>query len=81
MKLLYLEAGSGADQHIPEEMIRKVKKTTKTIVIVGGGIRTGADAANVASAGADILVTGTVVENTSNIKNKIKEIVNGVRSA
>jgi phosphoglycerol geranylgeranyltransferase len=49
-------------------------------VIVGGGIRTGEDAANVASAGADILVTGTVVENTSNIKNKIKEIVNGVRS-
>ena len=26
MKLLYLEAGSGADQHIPEEMIQMVKK-------------------------------------------------------
>jgi phosphoglycerol geranylgeranyltransferase len=58
-----------------------VKKTTNTIVIVGGGIRTGEDAANVAAAGADILVTGTVVENTSNIKDKIKELVDGVRSA
>ena len=81
MKLLYLEAGSGADRHIPEEMIQMVKKTTDTIVIVGGGIRTGEDAANVASAGADILVTGTVVENSSNIKEKIKELVDGVRSA
>ena len=57
-----------------------VKKTTDTIVIVGGGIRTGEDAANVALAGADIIVTGTVVENTSNIKAKIKEIVDGARS-
>jgi phosphoglycerol geranylgeranyltransferase len=79
MKLLYLEAGSGADHHIPEKMIQMVKKTTETIVIVGGGIRTGEDAANVAKAGADIIVTGTVVENTSNIKDKIKELVDGIR--
>jgi phosphoglycerol geranylgeranyltransferase len=80
MKLIYLEAGSGADEHIPEEMIRMVKKMTDSIVIVGGGIRTGEDAASIASAGADILVTGTVVENTSNIKDKIRELVDGVRS-
>lgn len=80
MKLLYLEAGSGADKHIPEEMIHLVKKTTNTLLIVGGGIRTGKDAAYVASAGADIVVTGTVVENSHNIKNKIKELVDGVRS-
>ena len=80
MKLLYLEAGSGADQHIPKEMIQMVKKTTDTILIVGGGIRTGEDAANVAAAGADIIVTGTVVENSSNIEDKIKELVEAIRS-
>jgi phosphoglycerol geranylgeranyltransferase len=80
MKLLYLEAGSGADQHIPKEMIQLVKKTTDTIVIVGGGIRSGEDSANVSAAGADIIVTGTVVENSSNIKDKIKELVDGIRS-
>jgi len=80
MKLLYLEAGSGANQHIPEKMIQTVKKSTKSIVIVGGGIRTGEDAANVAAAGADIIVTGTIVENSSNIKDKIKELVEGIRS-
>jgi len=79
MKLLYLEAGSGADEHIPREMIQMVKKTTDTIVIVGGGIRSGKDAADVASAGADIIVTGTVVENSSNIKDKIQELVDGIR--
>jgi phosphoglycerol geranylgeranyltransferase len=81
MKLLYLEAGSGANQHIPESMIQMVKKSTDTILIVGGGIRTGDDAANVAEAGADIIVTGTIVENTSNIKDKIKELVDGARSS
>jgi phosphoglycerol geranylgeranyltransferase len=80
MKLFYLEAGSGADKHVPEQMIQMVKKTTDTILIVGGGIRTGEEAANIASAGADILVTGTIVENTSNIEGKIKELVEGIRS-
>ena len=80
MKLLYLEAGSGAEEHIPNEMIQVVKKTTDTLVIVGGGIRSGQDAAEVASAGADIIVTGTVVENSSNIKDKIQELVDGIRS-
>jgi phosphoglycerol geranylgeranyltransferase len=80
MKLFYLEAGSGADQHVPEQMIQMVKKTTDTILIVGGGIRTGEEAANIASAGADILVTGTIVENTSNIEEKIRELVKGIRS-
>jgi len=81
MKLLYLEAGSGADEHIPMEMIQLVKKTTNSILIVGGGIRTAQDAAEVASAGADMVVTGTVVENSSNIEDKIQELVDGIRSA
>jgi phosphoglycerol geranylgeranyltransferase len=80
MKLLYLEAGSGAGKPVPEEMIAAVKKMTDIIVVVGGGIRTREDAARVAAAGADIVVTGTVVEDCFDIKNKIKEIVDGVRS-
>ncbi|MCE7698947.1 MAG: geranylgeranylglyceryl/heptaprenylglyceryl phosphate synthase, partial [Methanobacterium paludis] len=70
MKLLYLEAGSGAGEPVPGEMISKVKKTTDIMVIVGGGIRSGEEAAQVAKAGADIIVTGTVVENCSNIRSK-----------
>jgi phosphoglycerol geranylgeranyltransferase len=80
MKLFYLEAGSGANQHIPQEMIAKIKKFTDLIVIVGGGIRDGATAAEIAKAGADIIVTGTVVEHSSKVEDKIKELVTGIRS-
>jgi len=80
MRLFYLEAGSGAAEIIPQEMIQKVKMFTNHMVIVGGGIRTGEAARKVAQAGADIIVTGTVVENTSHIKEKISEIVKGLKS-
>jgi phosphoglycerol geranylgeranyltransferase len=80
MRLLYLEAGSGADKHVPEAMITAVKKMSNIIVIVGGGIRDGKTAARIAKAGADIVVTGTVVEDSSNVKNKIEELVEGVKS-
>ena len=40
MRLFYLEAGSGAEDIIPEKMIQKVKMLTNHIVVVGG-IRTG----------------------------------------
>ena len=81
MKIIYLEAGSGANEHIPEQMIAGVKKMTDIIVIVGGGIRDGETAAKVAKAGADIVVTGTVVEDSFDVKNKIEELVSGIKSA
>jgi len=80
MRLIYLEAGSGANEHIPEEMITAVQKMTDLTVIVGGGIRNGETAARIAKAGADIVVTGTVVEDSSDVKDKIKELVRGIRS-
>lgn len=80
MKFIYLEAGSGAREHVPEEMIEKVKRTTGMLVVVGGGIRDGKTAAKIIKAGADIIVTGTVVENSFKVEEKIKELVEGVRS-
>ncbi len=80
MRYFYLEAGSGADQHIPPEMIGAVKKLTNHVLVVGGGIRTGKDAATVAASGADVIVTGTVVEDADNVQEKIAEIVAGIQS-
>jgi len=80
MRFLYLEAGSGVDKHVPAEMIAAVKKYTNHTLIVGGGIRTREDAKLVASYGADIIVTGTVVEESSNVKNRVKTILDGINS-
>ena len=80
MKLFYLEAGSGADQSVPEEMIAKVKNYTDIILVVGGGIRGGKTARKIVEAGADIIVTGTVVENSTKVEDKIKELVDGINS-
>ncbi len=80
MRLMYLEAGSGADEHVPEEMIAAVKKMTGLTLVVGGGIRDAKTAARVGKSGADVIVTGTVVEDTADVKNKIQEIVEGLKS-
>ena len=78
MRFVYLEAGSGAKQPVPNDMIRMVKDLISVPLIVGGGIRTGEQVKEIASAGADIIVTGTVVEE-SKAKDKIRELVEGLR--
>jgi phosphoglycerol geranylgeranyltransferase len=79
MRFIYLEAGSGAKKPVPPEMISLVKQYTDVSLIVGGGIRTRGQALAAASAGADIIVTGNVVENTG-VKGKVAEIVEGIKS-
>jgi phosphoglycerol geranylgeranyltransferase len=62
MRYVYLEAGSGAPAPVPAEMVRAVRGTVSIPVVVGGGIRTAADARSLLDAGASVLVTGTVTE-------------------
>ena len=62
MKLLYLDAGSGADFSVPDEMIQKIHKHSALPMIVGGGIRTAEEAADKVRAGASFIVTGTINE-------------------
>lgn len=82
MRFFYLEAGSGADKPIPPEMIQYSKQATDDmIIIVGGGIRDDKAAYNAVSAGADIIVTGTIVEETDDVEAKIKEIISGINKA
>jgi phosphoglycerol geranylgeranyltransferase len=80
MGLIYLEAGSGAPAPVPEEMIRQVKEEIDIPLVVGGGIRTAEDAGMVSKAGADIVVTGTIVE-TDKDQSTLGRIVESVKSA
>ena len=78
MHFIYLEGGSGAKTPVPPEMIRTVKHVIDVPLIVGGGIRTKGQALNAASAGADIIVTGNIVE-SDDAKQKVSEIIDGVK--
>jgi len=80
MSLLYLEAGSGAPEPVPPEMIRAVKRSISIPLIVGGGITDPAKADAVARAGADIVVTGTLVEN-GGFEDALREVVRAVHEA
>jgi phosphoglycerol geranylgeranyltransferase len=77
MKLIYLEAGSGALQPVPNEMISLVKSQIEIPLIVGGGIRDAATAKEKLDAGADIIVTGNLLRN-SNRAEVMKEIADTV---
>ncbi|RJS69061.1 geranylgeranylglyceryl/heptaprenylglyceryl phosphate synthase [Candidatus Bathyarchaeota archaeon] len=80
MRFIYLEAGSGAKKPVPSQMIKAVKRYIDVPLIVGGGIKTRRQALAAASAGADIIVTGNVVEN-SGAKRKVADIIKGIKSA
>jgi phosphoglycerol geranylgeranyltransferase len=62
MKLIYLEAGSGAKEMVSEEVVREVKRNLSIPLWVGGGIRSKHDVQKMYAAGADGVVVGTAVE-------------------
>jgi phosphoglycerol geranylgeranyltransferase len=65
MKLVYLEAGSGAHSPVPDDMVSSVKRAISIPLVVGGGVRRPEQARALAKAGADVLVTGTLAEESA----------------
>jgi phosphoglycerol geranylgeranyltransferase len=80
MRLVYLEAGSGAPQTVPPATVRAVREAIRIPLIVGGGIRSASDARPLLEAGANVLVTGTVTEE-SGLGDGFRSIVEEVRHA
>ena len=62
LRWIYLEAGSGAQNPVPPEMVKTVRKVTPLKLIVGGGIRTPDQARERVAAGADAIVIGNLFE-------------------
>ena len=63
-KLVYLEAGSGANAAVPLNMVKAVSQTIDIPLIVGGGLNSVDAVVNCVKAGANIVVQGTFVEKT-----------------
>jgi phosphoglycerol geranylgeranyltransferase len=73
LKLIYLEAGSGALHHVPVDMISEVKKNISVPLVVGGGIKSQSQLENIFNAGADLVVIGNSLENDP---DKLFELLN-----
>lgn len=66
MKMVYLDAGSGATRPVPNEMVAAVAGYISLPIIVGGGIRTPEEARRTVESGASFIVTGTILEEQAN---------------
>jgi phosphoglycerol geranylgeranyltransferase len=77
MRFLYLEAGSGADGRVSLEMVSSTRKVYEGTLIVGGGIKTAADASQASEAGAEIIVIGTMLE-TDDFETNLRDICRAV---
>ncbi len=71
MKMIYLEAGSGAKKTLSDAMIRSVKKNISVPVIAGGGIDSTEKAKKLCKAGADMIVVGNGIEKDITLVKKI----------
>lgn len=78
LKVIYMDAGSGAINPISAEMISKVKQTVDIPLIVGGGINTPEKAAVAAKAGADIVVVGNALEKSI---DRLQEFADSVHNS
>jgi phosphoglycerol geranylgeranyltransferase len=81
MSAVYLEAGSGAGRPVPAGLIRRVRAAVAIPLIVGGGIKTPAEARRKVRAGADIVVTGNVLENDAGFESSLRRFAAAVHGA
>lgn len=75
LKMIYLDAGSGAEREINQKMISTVRKSINTPLIVGGGITSSEKAISALEAGADIIVIGNALEKRADLLTEISDKV------
>jgi putative glycerol-1-phosphate prenyltransferase len=74
MKMIYLEAGSGARRQVPSGLIGKVKNAIGIPLLVGGGIDSYEKAKQAKEAGADIVVIGNALEKNIHLLEELREL-------
>ncbi len=77
LKLIYMDAGSGAKNPISADMIERVRANTSSPIICGGGINSPEKAIEDCKSGADIVVVGNGIEKSAQL---IKEVAAAVKS-
>jgi len=71
LKAIYLEAGSGAANPIPTEVVKEVRRNIDLPLIVGGGLRSPEQVAAAVGAGANTIVVGNVIERSPELLSQL----------
>jgi len=80
MKLIYMDAGSGAKRPVNEEMIAAVAQQIEIPLIIGGGIKSPEKAYLNCKAGADLIVIGNAIERDSSLIKEMSTAIHSVNS-
>ncbi|MCB9001165.1 MAG: geranylgeranylglyceryl/heptaprenylglyceryl phosphate synthase [Bacteroidales bacterium] len=67
LKLIYLEAGSGAANPVPIDVVKAVRQEISLPIVVGGGIKTPQQISDYFDAGANLVVLGNSIENNPDL--------------
>ena len=78
MELIYLEAGSGALNEVPGDVVKKVADEISIGLIVGGGIRTPEDANSIVNSGASFVVIGSAIEKSAELMEEFSSAIHSV---
>ncbi len=79
MKLIYMDAGSGARKPITENMIRQVSQSVSVPLVVGGGITDPEKAYHNCKAGADVIVVGNAIEKDPSLIKEMAAAIHSIR--
>ncbi|MFY7888700.1 MAG: geranylgeranylglyceryl/heptaprenylglyceryl phosphate synthase [Spirosomataceae bacterium] len=75
LKVMYLDAGSGAENSVSPAMVSAVRQAVDTPIIVGGGIDSSEKVKELLEAGADIVVVGNGIEKDMSLIKEIAQVV------
>ena len=78
LKLIYMDGGSGAEQPIKIDMIKKVSNSIKIPLIIGGGICSAKKAIDNCKAGADLIVVGNAIEEDPSLILDISQAIHSI---
>jgi len=78
LKLIYMDAGSGARKPIHEDMIAAVSRQVDIPLIIGGGITDPEKAYLNCKAGADLIVVGNAIEKDPSLIREMSAAIHGV---
>jgi putative glycerol-1-phosphate prenyltransferase len=79
--MIYLEAGSGASNHIPTTIIEAVRENISVPLAVGGGIRNKKEVEEIFNAGANLIILGNGCEKNPDLLAEACAVRNKIRSS